>query len=64
MRIAKFCHLTFFFLSTVLMGVIGYQFSKINVDLHANFLEESNLSWPQIKVEIDAIDHTNYIFLG
>ena len=46
------------------MGVIGYQFAKINVDLHANFLEESNLSWPQIKVEIDAIDHTNYIFLG
>ena len=64
MRIAKFCHLTFFFSSTVLFSIIGYQFASINVELHAKFLEESNLTWAEIKVEKEEIDNHDILFLG
>ena len=64
MQIAKFCHLTFFFSSIVLLSIVGYQSASINVELYAKFLEESNLSWAQIKAEKEEIDNRDKIFIG
>ena len=40
---------------------MGSQFGSIYVELHANFLEKSNMTWAEILVEKQAIDHNEFV---
>jgi len=58
----SFCLCQLFYLPSLAIGcIVGRQVGSMYVELHANFLEKSNMTWAEIQVEKQAINDNEFI---